>query len=168
MALGDVVLEEPRGAVGPSLPRAERAVIRVFHRTGVGREIDRARCQQLVQLRDLGRVLFGRRPGTVDHRTALIHEPLARLKRLLLAEQRARELILVGHIDRAGARPQVFDDPRGPGHKLRREGHLPPCFRHHLLPGVCRVWSSATQTTTLPKARRSVSDFRASTARSSV
>ena len=93
VALGHVVLQEPRGAVGPRLARAERAVVRVFHRTGVGRLIDRARCEQLVQLLDLGRVLLGRRPGPVDDRAALVHEPLARLKRLLLVVQRARELL---------------------------------------------------------------------------
>jgi hypothetical protein len=40
--------------------------------------------QQLIQLRDLGRVLLGCRPGPVDHRAALVQEPLARLERLLL------------------------------------------------------------------------------------
>ena len=43
VALGHVVLQEPRGAVGPRLARAERAVVRVLHRPGVGRLIDRAR-----------------------------------------------------------------------------------------------------------------------------
>jgi hypothetical protein len=45
VALSHVVLQEPAGPVGPRLARAQRAVVRVFHRTGVGREIDRARCQ---------------------------------------------------------------------------------------------------------------------------
>jgi len=36
VALGDVVLEEPRGAVGPRLARAERAVVRVY-RVAIGR-----------------------------------------------------------------------------------------------------------------------------------
>jgi hypothetical protein len=34
----------------------------VFHRTGIGRLIDRTRLEQLVQLRDLLGVLLGRRP----------------------------------------------------------------------------------------------------------
>jgi hypothetical protein len=34
-----------------------------------------------------------RRSGPVDDRAALVHEPLARLKRLLLVEQRSRELL---------------------------------------------------------------------------
>ena len=93
LALGHVVLQEPRRAVGPRLARAERAVVRVLHRTGVGRLIDRACCEQFVQLLDLGRVLLGRRPGPVDHRAALVHEPLARLERLLLVVQRGRELL---------------------------------------------------------------------------
>ena len=38
-------------------------------------------------------MLLGRRPGPVDDRAALVHEPLARLERLLLVEQRARELL---------------------------------------------------------------------------
>ena len=91
VALGHIVLQEPSGAVGPRLARAERAVVRVFNRPGVGRLIDRARWEQLVQLRDLGRVLLGRRPGPVDHRAALVHEPLPRLERLLLVEQGAGE-----------------------------------------------------------------------------
>jgi hypothetical protein len=55
--------------------------------------IDRTRLEQLVQIRDLGRMLLGRRPGPVDDRATLVHEPLARLKRLLLIEQRAGELL---------------------------------------------------------------------------
>jgi hypothetical protein len=93
LALGHVVLQEPRGAVGPGLARAQRAIVRLFRRTGVGRQINRARLEQLVQLRDLGRVLLGRRPGPVDHRATLAHEPLPRLERLLLVEQRAGELL---------------------------------------------------------------------------
>ena len=93
VALGNVVLQEPRGAVGPSLARAERSVIRVLHRTGVGRLIDRACDQQLVQLLDLSRLLLGGRPGPVDDRAALVHEPLARLKRLLLVVQCSGELL---------------------------------------------------------------------------
>jgi hypothetical protein len=50
----------------------------------IGRQVDRARCQQLIELLDLGRVLLGRRTGPVDDRAALVHEALARLKRLLL------------------------------------------------------------------------------------
>jgi hypothetical protein len=93
VALGHVVLKEPGRAVGPRLARAERAVVRVFRRTGVGRQIDRASCEQLVQLLDLGSVLLGRRPGPVDDRAAFLHEPLACLKHLLLVEQGSRELL---------------------------------------------------------------------------
>jgi hypothetical protein len=75
VALGRIVLQESGGAVGPRLARAERAVVHVFHRTGVGRQIDRARCQQLVQHRDLGRVLLGGGPGPVDDRAALVTCP---------------------------------------------------------------------------------------------
>ena len=46
-----------------------------------------------MQLLDLGRVLLGRRPGPVDDRAALVHETLARLKRLLLVVQCAGELL---------------------------------------------------------------------------
>jgi hypothetical protein len=49
--------------------------------------------EQLVQLRDLGRVLLGSATGPVDHRAAFVHEPLARLEHLLLVEQRAGELL---------------------------------------------------------------------------
>ena len=90
VALGDVVLQEPGGAVGPGLARAERAVVRIFHRTGMGRQIDRASCEQRVQLFDLGRV-FGCGPGPVDDRAALVQEALAQLERLLLVEQRSCE-----------------------------------------------------------------------------
>ena len=38
-------------------------------------------------------MLLGRRPGPVDDRAALVQEPLARLERLLLVEQGARELL---------------------------------------------------------------------------
>ena len=38
-------------------------------------------------------MLLGRRPGPVDDRAALVQEPLARLQRLLLVEQRAGELL---------------------------------------------------------------------------
>jgi hypothetical protein len=82
--------------VAPSVQawaRSEGAVVRVFHRTGVGRLIDRTRLEQPVQLRDLGRVLLGRRPGPVDDRAALIHETLACLERLLLVVQGAGELL---------------------------------------------------------------------------
>ena len=58
---------------------------------GIGRQIDRTRCQQLVQFLDLGRVLLGRRPRPVDDRAALVQEALARLERLLLVEQRTGE-----------------------------------------------------------------------------
>jgi hypothetical protein len=44
----------------------ERAVVRVLDGPGVGRQIDRACRQQLVELLDLGRVLLGRRPGAVE------------------------------------------------------------------------------------------------------
>jgi hypothetical protein len=49
--------------------------------------------EQLIQLCDLGRVLLGRRPRPVDDRAAFVQEPLARLERLLLVEQGARELL---------------------------------------------------------------------------
>ena len=38
-------------------------------------------------------MLLGRRPSPVDDRAALVHEPLARLERLLLVEQRLCELL---------------------------------------------------------------------------
>jgi hypothetical protein len=38
-------------------------------------------------------VLFGRRPSPFDHRPALVHQPLRCLKRLLLLEQRAGQLL---------------------------------------------------------------------------
>ena len=38
-------------------------------------------------------MLLGRRPGPVDDRAALVHEPLPGLERLLLVEQRAGELL---------------------------------------------------------------------------
>ena len=38
-------------------------------------------------------MLLGGGPGPIDDRAALVHEPLARLKRLLLVEQRAGELL---------------------------------------------------------------------------
>jgi hypothetical protein len=88
-----IVLQESGGAVGPRLARAQRAVVGVFHGTGIGSLVDGARLEQLVQLRDLGRVLLGRRPGPIDHRVALVHKPLARLQRLLLIVQRAGELL---------------------------------------------------------------------------
>jgi hypothetical protein len=59
----------------------------------VGRQIGRARCQQLVQLQGLGRVLLGRRAGPIDDRPVVVHEPLARLARLLFVEQRAGKLL---------------------------------------------------------------------------
>jgi hypothetical protein len=49
--------------------------------------------EQLVQLRDLGRVLLGGGAGPIDNRAALVQEPLARLERLLLVEQGAGELL---------------------------------------------------------------------------
>jgi hypothetical protein len=42
-------------------------LVRVLDGPGVGRLIDRARLEQLVQLLDLGRVLLGRRPDGRDH-----------------------------------------------------------------------------------------------------
>ena len=48
VTLRHVVLQEPGGAVGPRLARAQRAVVRVFHCTGVGRLIDCASLQQLI------------------------------------------------------------------------------------------------------------------------
>ena len=38
-------------------------------------------------------MLLGRRAGPVDDRPALVEEPLARLKRLLLVEQGSRKLL---------------------------------------------------------------------------
>jgi hypothetical protein len=52
----------------------------------VGSQNDRARLEKPVQLRDLGRMLLGRRPRPVDDRAAFIHEPLPCLQRLLLVE----------------------------------------------------------------------------------
>ena len=137
VALGHVVLEESGRAVGPCLARAERAVVRVFHRTGVGGLIDRARLEQLVQLRDLGRVLLGRRPGPVDHRAALVHEPLARLERLLLVVQRAGELLdLAPLLGRGlGGKParRLGDEPLALGLRQRLALRLQP--GHDLLVG---------------------------------
>jgi hypothetical protein len=50
-----------RGVGTSSAPekQPEGAVVRVFHRTGVARLIDRTRCEQFVQLCDLGRVALG-------------------------------------------------------------------------------------------------------------
>ena len=137
VALGHVVLQEPGRAVGPCLARAERAVVRVFHRTGVGRLIDRARLEQLVQLHGLGRVLLGRRPGPVDDRAALVHEPLARLERLLLVVQRAGELLdlapLLGRgLGRKPAR-RLGDEPLALGLRQRLALRLQP--GHDLLVG---------------------------------
>ena len=137
VALGHVVLQEPGGAVGPRLARAERAVVRVLHRTGVGGLIDRAGLEQLVQLRDLSRVLLGRRPGPVDDRAALVHEPLARLERLLLLVQRARKLLDLAPLlrRRFGREPahRLGDEPLALGLRQRLALSLQP--GHDLLVG---------------------------------
>jgi ribosomal protein S28E/S33 len=83
VALCHVVLQESAGAVGPSLARAQGAVVRGFHRTGVACQIDRTRLEQLVQLRDLGRVLLRGGTGPVGDQAAL-EKPLPGLQRLLL------------------------------------------------------------------------------------
>jgi hypothetical protein len=99
-----VVLQEPGGAIGPRLARAERAVIRVFHRAGVGRLVDRAGLKQLVQPRDLGRVLRGCRLRPVHDRAALVHEPLPGLECLLLVVQCAGERLELASLLRRGLR----------------------------------------------------------------
>jgi hypothetical protein len=81
----------------------------------VGRQIGRARCQQLVQLQGLGRVLLGRRAGPIDDRPVVVHEPLARLARLLFVEQRAGKLLhpaslLRGRFGRQSAE-RLCDEP---------------------------------------------------------
>ena len=141
VALGHVVLQEPGRAVGPRLARAERAVVRVFHRTGVGRLIDRARLEQLVQLRDLGRVLLGRRPGPVDDRAALVHEPLARLERLLLVVQRAGELLDLAPLlrRRLGREPA-----QSPGRRTARARSAPAPARSASSPAT--IFSLAART----------------------
>lgn len=51
------------------------------------------RCEQLVQLRDLGRVPLGGGAGPLGDRAALVQEPLVRLERLVLVEQGTGELL---------------------------------------------------------------------------
>ena len=59
-------------------------------------------------------MLLGRRAGPIDHRAALVHEPLARLQRLLLVEQGAGELL-----DLASLLRRRFG--RKPARRLRNE-----------------------------------------------
>jgi hypothetical protein len=76
-------------------------------------------------------VLLGRRPGPVDDRTALVHEPLPGLKRLLLVEQRARELLDLASLlrRRFGGRPaqRLGDKALALGLRERRALGLQPC-----------------------------------------
>ena len=82
-------------------------------------------------------MLLGRRPGPVDDRAALVHEPLARLKRLLLVEQRARELLDLASLlrRRFGREPaqRLGDEPLALGLGQRRA--LGVQARHHPLVG---------------------------------
>ena len=68
-------------------------------------------------------MLLGRRPGPVDDRAALVHETLARLERLLLVEQRARELLDLAPLlrRRLGREPaqRLGDEPLALGLRQR-------------------------------------------------
>ena len=107
--------------------------------------VDRARLEQLVQFRDLGRVLPGRGPGPVDDRAAFVQETLARLERLLLVEQGSCELLdLASLLGRGlGRQPaqRLGDKPLALGLRQRlalrlQARHDPPVGGPHLLRGL--------------------------------
>jgi hypothetical protein len=80
-------------------------------------------------------VLLGCRPGPVDGRAALVNEPLARLKRLLLVEQGSRKLLDLSSLlrRRFGGEPaqRLGDEPLPLGLGQRLALRLEA--RHHAL-----------------------------------
>jgi hypothetical protein len=90
-------------------------------------------------------VLLGRRPGPVDDRAALVHEPLARLERLLLVEQGSRKLLDLPSLlrSRFGGEPaqRLGDKPLALGLRQRlalliEARHDALIGRPHLLRGL--------------------------------